>query len=404
MCQGSAVRSIGRGPAFLAIAYAFLIAMAGTTLPTPLYPIYQERFGFGDLMITVIFATYAAGVIAGLMLTGRLSDEIGRRKVLGFGLACAALSTVLFLVAQGVAPILVARVLSGLTAGAFAGAATAMLVDLAPDGRRTLAAGVAVAVNLGGLGCGTLLSGALAQTGVAPLRLPYWVYLGLLVPAALSVLLAPETVQPREHPRFAPQRLSVPPEVRGTFVRATLGGFCAFAISGLFGAVGPLFLGKFLGYHSHLLAGAVVFILFIASVVGQFGVRRMSERIALIAGDVALVISACLLIVALEVESLPVLIACGVIVGMGQGIAVGAGLAALAAVTPPERRGEVSAAFFVVLYVALGVPVVTVGLLSQAVGLRTAGVVIGVAGIALAAAGAASLLAQRGAKASPARP
>jgi MFS family permease len=380
--------------AFFCIAYAFLVAMAGTTLPTPLYPIYQARFGFGELLITVIFATYAVGVIIGLILTGRLSDEIGRRKVLMFGLACAIGSTILFLVAEGVAPMLVARLLSGFTAGAFAGTATAMMLDLAPGGRRELAAGIAVAVNLGGLGCGTLLSGALAQTGTDPLRLSYWVYLALLVPAVLAVLFAPETVQPREHPRFAPQQLAVPPEVRGTFTRAALGGFSAFTISGLFGAVGPLFLGKYLGYHSHLLAGFIVFILFLASATSSLVLPRIGNRTALVGGAVAVVLSSCLLILALETESLAVMFVCGISCGIGQGLAVGAGLAALGAETPADRRGEVSATFFVVLYVALAVPIVAVGLLSQAIELRPAGVVISALAIALGSAGAISLIAR----------
>src|SRR5947199_1927134 len=87
MCQGSGVSRLSRGAACVGVAYAFLVTMIGTTLPTPLYPIYQQRFGFGELMITVIFAVYAVGVIFGLILTGRLSDEIGRRPVLLFGLA-----------------------------------------------------------------------------------------------------------------------------------------------------------------------------------------------------------------------------------------------------------------------------------------------------------------------------
>src|ERR671930_197361 len=113
MCQGLGVASKRGAAGFAAASYAFLVAMVGTTLPTPLYPIYQQRFGFGELMITVIFATYAFGVIIGLILTGRLSDEIGRRPVLLAGLACAAVSAVLFLVAQDVPLVLVGRMLSG---------------------------------------------------------------------------------------------------------------------------------------------------------------------------------------------------------------------------------------------------------------------------------------------------
>ena len=52
--------------AVAAAAYAFAITMVGTTLPTPLYSLYQRKFGFSELMITVIFAVYAAGVIASI--------------------------------------------------------------------------------------------------------------------------------------------------------------------------------------------------------------------------------------------------------------------------------------------------------------------------------------------------
>src|SRR5437764_984293 len=229
MCQGSGVPKLTRAAAFVSVAYAFLVTMIGTTLPTPLYPIYQQRFGFKELMITVIFAVYAVGVICGLILTGRLSDEIGRRPVLLFGLACAGLSSVIFVLAQGLAPILVARLLSGLSAGSFTGTATAMLIDLGPPERRERSAAIAAAVTLAGLGLGPLLAGVLAQTGVIPLRLSYWVHLALLLPAIPALLLAPEPVEVKEHPRFAPQRLAVPREVRGTFVLAGLGGFAAFA-------------------------------------------------------------------------------------------------------------------------------------------------------------------------------
>jgi MFS family permease len=87
-------------------AFALAVAMMGTTLPTPLYVLYREQFGFSELMITVIFATYAAGVIASLLLFGRLSDQIGRRWVLLPGLALSALSAAAFLLADGL-PLLI---------------------------------------------------------------------------------------------------------------------------------------------------------------------------------------------------------------------------------------------------------------------------------------------------------
>ena len=126
----------GRRFGFAAAAFALAIAMLGTTLPTPLYGLYREKFGFSELMITVIFATYAAGVIASLLLFGRLSDQIGRRRVLLPGLVFSALSAVCFLTATGLPLLLAGRVLSGLSAGIFTGTATATLMDLSPPERR----------------------------------------------------------------------------------------------------------------------------------------------------------------------------------------------------------------------------------------------------------------------------
>ena len=327
---------VSRSTGFVLVAYAFLVTMVGTTLPTPLYPLFEQRYSFGELMVTVIFAVYAFGVIAGLLVFGNLSDEIGRKPVLLTGLAFSAISAFLFVFAGSLAPIFGGRVVSGLSAGVFTGTATAMLVDLAPGGRRRLASFVAVVVNLGGLGLGTLLSGLLADYARSPLRLPFIVDLVLLVPAVLGLLVTPETVQ-RQAFRLRLQRLSVPPEVRN------------------------------------------VFILFSASIVGQLLVSRLSDRRALILGCELLAGGVGLLALALWIESLAALIASASVVGLGQGLVIGAGLAAINQRAPVERRGEIASSFFVVMYVGLSLPVIGVGLAANAWSLRGAGIAFSVA-------------------------
>src|SRR5438876_11535040 len=147
----TAVRAVvSRDTGFGLVAYTFLVTMIGTTLPTPLYPLFEQRYSFGELMVTVIFAVYAFGVIAGLLAFGNLSDEIGRKPVLLIGLAFSAVSAFLFVFAGSLVPIFAGRVVSGLSAGVFTWSAAALLVDLAPGGRRRLASFVAVVVNRGG--------------------------------------------------------------------------------------------------------------------------------------------------------------------------------------------------------------------------------------------------------------
>ena len=367
-----------RNTGFVLVAYAFLVTMIGTTLPTPLYPLYEQRYSFGELMVTVIFAVYALGVIAGLLVFGNLSDEIGRKPVLLTGLAFSAISAFLFVFAGSLVPIFVGRVVSGLSAGVFTGTATAMLVDLAPGGRRRMASFVAVVVNLGGLGLGTLLSGLLADHARSPLRLPFIVDLVLLVPAVLGLVVTPETVQ-RQAFRLRLQRLSVPPEVRSVFIRGATAGFGSFAVAGVFSSVAPVFLGAILGRTSHALAGAIVFILFSASIVGQLLVSRLSDRRALILGCALLAGGVGLLALALWIESLAALIASASVVGLGQGLVIGAGLAAINQRAPVEHRGETASSFFVVMYVGLSLQVIGVGIAANAWSLRGAGIAFSVA-------------------------
>jgi MFS family permease len=377
---------------FMLAVAAFFVAMVGTTLPTPLYPLLEQRYSFGPLLVTVIFAIYAFGVIGGLILFGNLSDRIGRKPVLLLGLALSTASALLFLLANSLAPIYVGRVVSGLSAGIFTGTATAYVIDLAPKGRRRLASFVAVFANLGGLGSGTLLSGLLAQWAPDALRTPFTVDLGLVVAATVGLILVPETVPHRDF-GFRLQRLGVPAEVVPVFVRAAAGGFAAFAVSAVFSSVAPEFLGVGLHYHSPALAGLLVFVLFLFSVAGQALVLRLPNALA--TGCGLLVAGISLLAVSLGADSLAALFASAVVGGLGQGVVISAGLAAIAERAPAERRGETASSFFVVLYFGLSLPVIAAGVAVHFTSLRAAGIGFCAGAGALATAVLVSLLRPR---------
>jgi MFS family permease len=373
------------------LAFAFAVTMLGTTLPTPLYPAYEQRLGFGELTVTVVFATYAVGVLIALLAFGRASDTLGRRPMLTAAIAVSALSAVTFLVVGSVhgggeALLLVGRALSGLSAGMVTGAATAALADAAPPGRQLRASLVAAVANIGGLGLGPLVSGLLAQYLSDPLQVVFAVHLALLVLAAGAIALVPETVAATRPRRLRMQALRVPPEARGALVKAGTAGFAGFAVLGLFTAVSPAFLGL-LGRHSPLATGLVVFSVFAASAGGQLASARLPLRTALLTGIAALIVGIVAVGFSLGMSSLALLVVGGIVAGVGQGLSFRSALAAVTVASPAHQRGEVASSFFAICYVGISLPVVGVGVGTKAFGLVPAGEVFAgiIAALSLAA-------------------
>jgi MFS family permease len=370
--------------AFAATAYAFVATMLGTTLPTPLYPTYQQQLGFGALTVTIVFATYAVGVLTALLAFGRASDTIGRRPTLLAGLGAALLSSVVFLVAApvhahagGLALLLVGRFLSGLSAGVFTGTATATLTDFAGE-HTTRATVVAALANIGGLGLGPLVAGALAKGAPHPLTTPYALHLGLVVLAVAALLRIPEPVDVRRPRRLTMQRLGVPGSLRTIFISAGTAGFAGFAVLGFFTAVTPATLGL-LGHHNPLLTGVVVFVVFASSAVGQLVSIRVARRPALLAGTALLVVGTAVIGLGIGTKSLAVLIVGGVIAGLGQGCSFRSALGAIVGASPGQQRAAVSSSFFAVCYVGISLPVVGIGASSDAIGLQKTAVIFAVA-------------------------
>lgn len=354
----------------------FAVCMAGTTLPTPLYGHYQDKFGFSELMVTVVYAVYAFAVIGVLLLVGNASDAVGRRPVILWGLGFAAASAVCFLCATGLGWLFVGRLMSGLSAGLLTGAATAYVMELAPPGGASRATLVATAANMGGLGCGPLLAGVLAQYAPWPLYLPFVVHLALVACAVAVTLWLPETVRARGSLRTVrPQRPSLPPRVRAVFGPAAIASFVGFALFGVFTSVSPAFLAESLNERNHAVSGLVVALAFFSSTAGQLAVGRVGVGRSLPLGCAGLLAGLALLAGALRWDLLALVVLSAIVGGIGQGLSFRGALSAVAAASPPEQRAAVISTLFVVAYTGISVPVIGVGVLADPMGLEGAGLV-----------------------------
>jgi MFS family permease len=380
------VRRRSRPVAFWLIAYAFAVTMLGTTLPTPLYVIYQAQWHFSTSLITLIFATYAVGVLAALLAAGRSSDQVGRRPVLAAAIALSILSAITFILAPGVGWLFAGRLLSGLSAGLMTGTATAALTETARPGAGRRASLVASTANMGGLGLGPLLAGLLAQYAARPTVLVFLVQLGLAVVAGLGLLIVPETISARSPLTFRFRGLDIPRRGRAEFIAAGFAGFAAFSLLGLFSALVPTFLGGVLHDSSHATAGAVVFLAFGVGAVTQIAGSRLPSRPVMLAGLMVFLAALGLIVAALSAASMPLFLAGTIVSGVATGAVFMGSLAVANRLAPAQTRGQVISTYFVFAYVGLTVPVIGVGFGAQAFGdfRATLGCAIALAAIALA--------------------
>jgi MFS family permease len=357
-----------RPVAFWLIAYVFAATMLGTTLPTPLYVIYQDQWHFSSGIVTVIFATYAAGVLAALLLAGRSSDQVGRRWVLATALGLSALSTVVFILAPSLGWLFPGRVLSGLSAGLVTGTATAALTDLAASSSSRRASRVATAANIGGLGLGPLVAGLFAQFGPDPTVLVFEVYLVVLAIAAVALAVVPETVSQRQPLTIRFSGLGIPVIGRAEFIAAGVAGFAAFSVLGLFTSLAPTFLGSILHEHNRAVSGAVVFLIFAVATVTQIVLASFPGRSVVLSGLGTFLAGLALIVSALSQASMALFLFGTVVAGAAVGAVFIGSLSTANRLAPPEIRGRVVSTYFVFAYVGLIIPVIGVGIASEHVG------------------------------------
>src|SRR4051794_10166071 len=387
------VRSMSSRTLSPRLAYALVAAVIGLALfasgtPSPLYSTYASLWGFSSVTLTLIYSTYAFGVLASLVLAGRISDQWGRRPVLLVALGTLLGTSVLFMFADSVTWLFVARGLQGLATGLALGAASAAMLDLHP---RRDPAGVGLAngvVSAGGMGLGVLVSSVLVQFAPAPRVLPYVALLVLFAIAFAGALLMPEPVAERSRPRLTPQRPSIPPAVRRPFLLAALGVISSWSIGGLFLSLGPSLSASLFHTSNHLVTGLGIFALAGSGALAQLIFGRSAPWAAAAYGSLALAVGMVAIVLSAAYDSAPLYWVGAIVGGGGFGVAFLGGLRALGAVFPPEHRAAVMSAFYIVAYAAISVPAILAGSVVGSLGLQSTFEIFGsvIAGLALVVA------------------
>ncbi len=343
------------------------VAFMGSTLITPLYVLYRRELGFSEITLTLIYAVYVVGNLAALLLFGRVSDQIGRRRAAVPAMVALGISVGLFLLAGSMGWLYWARILSGFGNGIASGTGTAWLAELYGSKDRTHATLIATCANFVGVAIGPLLAGTLAQYAPLPLQLPFIAYLLLLVAVTICIGRTRETV---EHPvtQFSQisirPRIGVPASIRNQFIAPALTAFGSFALGGFYFALLPSILSQDLGQENLAVGGAIVFELSIVATVTMIVTRKLKSRISMLGGLALLLPGLALLVLAQSLRSMPILLVGTALAGVAIALGYRGSLQVVNEIAPADQRSEVVSSYFAACFIGNSVPVIGVGVLT----------------------------------------
>jgi hypothetical protein len=348
----------------------FFSLFFASSVPSPLFIVFQHRWGFSAGMLTLAFGSYAIILLVILMVAGSLSDHVGRRPVILAALCLQVTSMALFLAARGSGGLIGARIAQGLSMGIANGALSAGVIEAAPIRYKKLAALLIGVSPMAGLAAGALVAGVCISFAEGA---DVWIFLAL---AALftvfagGILFIPETShrRPGALASLVP-RISVAPRARYDFTRGLPLLFVIWALCGLVISLAPSLISGVFGIDSGGLNGVAVAVFCGAGAICPlfFAVHQPSTTATLgIAGVAAGLI---IILGSLSFASVGFFVLGMALAGGGCGLGFSGLVQLLAPLADPHERAELFVAIFVATYLPLSLPPIAVGFLIPTYGL-----------------------------------
>ncbi|MFT8322285.1 MAG: acetolactate synthase small subunit [Bacillus sp. (in: firmicutes)] len=357
-----------RAVSFWLVAYSLFITLLGTNIPSPLLALYRTEWHLSTSMVTLLFAIYAIVVIPTIILSGQLSDQLGRRKLLIPGVLFSIIGSLFFMLSNNIEMLLISRIFQGLSVGMLNGVAVAALTELDKKQNRMKAAFIgAMAVTVGNA-LGPVLSGFLGEYAPFPTKLSYLIHMLLAVPGFIGLLYMGEKVN-RSRKTIQLHRPSVPKGIRSRFYLSGMTSFIAWSIMSLMLSIIPSYTNQLVGSSNLGISGAIVALVLIISTVSQMVLKKCQIQNMVLIGYILLILGLIALVLTLSTKSLFLLFLTTILIGFGHGPTFAGSLALTNKISPTQSRGDIIASFYVLTYLGVSIPVLGLGFAAHWLGL-----------------------------------
>ena len=365
-------RTLGRRASFWVVTAVVVHTLWTSAAPSMTYRLYASEWGLTPTGTTAIFAVFPVVVVAVLILSGDVSDYIGRRSTLLIGLSSSLVGTVLFAIAPSVLWVFAGRAFIGVGVGLSAGPAAAALLEFSADGQETRASSINTVAQAVGIALPTIVGGALIQYAPYPTHLNFWVlWIALAILFAVAWFL-PRTGSSKTRGRWQPKLPCIPRGIRKIFAASALAAASGYVIGGLMMSLGAQIAHDLVGSDNALVNGVAIALFAVAAGVVAVPGKRLTPRAAIMVGGASAIAGAALLALSTARHSLPIFVAAAAAGGTGFSLMYSGGLSLINANAPADRRGGVLSALYLVAFAMQAVIVLLLGAAATTWGLGRA--------------------------------
>ena len=343
---------------FYLLASITLSFLAGSSVPTPIYPIYQNDWHFSSVTITFIFGVYALSVLAALLVCGRVSDYVGRRPVLLIATVMQMVAMYLMGDADGLSDLISGRVLQGLSTGAAVAAVGAGLIDIDKP-RGEIANAIA---PISGSAVGALLGSVIVQFLPFPTHTVFAVLGALFFLQFVGLLLMKDTTMTRPGAlRSLIPQFGVPIQVRPAMLVASAVFFAGWALAGFCASLGPGLIKSVFGVSASLIGGLALATFSGCGVVVILVFKSRPAVTQTYFGCIGLLAGMSLMLASLQSQSITCFFVGVGLAGAGFGVGFQGGIRMVVARALPHQLAGVLSVSFVCCYLGMGVPAIAAG-------------------------------------------
>lgn len=179
-----------RGAMLLLMLNIFLV-FTGIGLVVPIMPTYMNELHINGSIVGLLVAAFSLTQLLFSPFTGRLSDSLGRKKIIVAGMVVFAVSEWLFGAVSAPVLLFAARMLGGIGAALIMPAVMAYAADVTADEERAKGMGFINAAITTGFIIGPGIGGYIAEFGI---RVPFYsAAVAGAIAAVITLLVLPES-------------------------------------------------------------------------------------------------------------------------------------------------------------------------------------------------------------------